>query len=268
MSQYAAAAPSRFAGAVQLRRSSKAPVAAKASRSRTTVKVNAEYTGGRAWHAYASPPSPPSLFSLSSLPPFLLSSLSNFLHPCLPPFLPPAPLFTFQDMVSIVSQALRHANPGGAPRICVLGGGFGGLYTALRLDSLVWPDANKKPVVTLVDRAERFVFKPLLYELVNETMEDWEVAPTFTELLAPTGVGFTRGAVSTVQPHESMPMRDGSEGSSGGGVVVLEVGPGRCCSSTPRHRMEFNSTIDSAKGASMTWRVSLTRPHLPHVCKK
>lgn len=32
------------------------------------------------------------------------------------------------------------------PRVCILGGGFGGLYTALRLDSLVWPE-DKKPQV-------------------------------------------------------------------------------------------------------------------------
>lgn len=33
------------------------------------------------------------------------------------------------------------------PRVCILGGGFGGLYTALRLQSLVWPD-DKKPQVS------------------------------------------------------------------------------------------------------------------------
>jgi hypothetical protein len=32
------------------------------------------------------------------------------------------------------------------PRICVLGGGFGGLYTALRLDSLVWSPENQPQV--------------------------------------------------------------------------------------------------------------------------
>ena len=32
------------------------------------------------------------------------------------------------------------------PRVCILGGGFGGLYTALRLDSLVWPN-DKRPQV-------------------------------------------------------------------------------------------------------------------------
>lgn len=31
--------------------------------------------------------------------------------------------------------------------MCILGGGFGGLYTALRLESLDWPE-GKKPQVT------------------------------------------------------------------------------------------------------------------------
>lgn len=34
------------------------------------------------------------------------------------------------------------------PKICVLGGGFGGLYTALRLESLIWPPDKKPQVLT------------------------------------------------------------------------------------------------------------------------
>lgn len=33
------------------------------------------------------------------------------------------------------------------PKVCIVGGGFGGLYTALRLESLIWPD-GKKPQVS------------------------------------------------------------------------------------------------------------------------
>lgn len=33
------------------------------------------------------------------------------------------------------------------PRVCILGGGFGGLYTSLQLQSLEWPD-DKKPQVS------------------------------------------------------------------------------------------------------------------------
>lgn len=75
------------------------------------------------------------------------------------------------------------------PRVCILGGGFGGLYTALRLDSLLWPHGSK-PQVTLIDRSERFVFKPLLYELLNGGATEDEVAPPFRQLLAPYSINF------------------------------------------------------------------------------
>ena len=112
----------------------------------------------------------------------------------------------------------------GPPRVVILGGGFGGLYTALKLDALTWPDASKRPIVTLIDRAERFVFKPMLYELVNETMSDWEVAPTFEDLLKPTAVRYTRGDVSGVIPGDALEFKDGTVGSTGGGVVELASG--------------------------------------------
>lgn len=31
--------------------------------------------------------------------------------------------------------------------MCILGGGFGGLYTALRLESLEWPDGKRPQVI-------------------------------------------------------------------------------------------------------------------------
>jgi len=39
----------------------------------------------------------------------------------------------------------KNAGPG-APRVVVIGGGFGGLYTAVRLSELYWP-RNKMPQV-------------------------------------------------------------------------------------------------------------------------
>ena len=109
-------------------------------------------------------------------------------------------------------SASERAPYAGPPRVVVLGGGFGGLYTALKLDALDgWKD-DAPPRVTLVDRADRFVFKPMLYELVNETMKDWEVCPEFEDLLRPTDVRFRNAAVVDVRPNEA---------SHEGGVVVL-----------------------------------------------
>ena len=53
-------------------------------------------------------------------------------------------------------------------QICILGGGFGGLYTALRLSQLPWE--GTPPTITLVDHRDRFLFLPLLYELVTDEL--------------------------------------------------------------------------------------------------
>ena len=39
--------------------------------------------------------------------------------------------------------------------------------------------------ITLIDQNEQFVFKPLLYELINGGATPEEVAPLFADLLAP-----------------------------------------------------------------------------------
>lgn len=84
-----------------------------------------------------------------------------------------------------------------SPRICILGGGFGGLYTALRLNQLAW-EQDRKPEITLVDKQDRFLFTPLLYELVTGELQTWEIAPPFTEVLANTQVRCCHGSVNKV----------------------------------------------------------------------
>ncbi|KAE8689204.1 Alternative NAD(P)H-ubiquinone oxidoreductase C1 [Hibiscus syriacus] len=108
------------------------------------------------------------------------------------------------------------------PRVCILGGGFGGLYTALRLESLLWPE-DKKPQVLLVDQSERFVFKPMLYELISGEVDAWEIAPRFSELLENTGVQFLQDKVKLLHPSDHWGM-NGHKQSSCGGTVLLESG--------------------------------------------
>jgi demethylphylloquinone reductase len=84
-----------------------------------------------------------------------------------------------------------------SPRICILGGGFGGLYAALRLSQLPW-EKEHKPQITLVDRQDRFLFTPLLYELITNELQNWEIAPPFVEILANTEVSFYQGVVSKI----------------------------------------------------------------------
>jgi len=59
--------------------------------------------------------------------------------------------------------------------IVILGGGFGGLFTALELAG----SAN----VTLVSEADHFLFTPMLYEYLSGEVEAWHIAPRYDELL-------------------------------------------------------------------------------------
>ncbi|KAM3103556.1 NAD(P)/FAD-dependent oxidoreductase [Phormidesmis sp. 146-12] len=94
-------------------------------------------------------------------------------------------------------------------RICILGGGFGGLYTALRLSQLPWTKATK-PEIVLVDQRDRFLFSPLLYELVTGELQSWEVAPPYQELLEGTGIRFCQTAVEQIDlDQKRVQLQDG-----------------------------------------------------------
>ncbi|GKV11013.1 hypothetical protein SLEP1_g22302 [Rubroshorea leprosula] len=108
------------------------------------------------------------------------------------------------------------------PRVCILGGGFGGLYTALRLESLVWPD-GKKPQVLLVDQSDHFVFKPMLYELLSGEVDAWEIAPRFLDLLTNTDVKFFKDRAKLLHPSDHL-VAEAPKGSSCAGTVLLDSG--------------------------------------------
>ncbi|MGA9378838.1 MAG: NAD(P)/FAD-dependent oxidoreductase [Phormidium sp.] len=117
-------------------------------------------------------------------------------------------------------------------RICILGGGFGGLYTALRLDSLPWEN-EEKPEIVLVDQSDRFLFTPLLYELLTGELQTWEVAPNFSEILRNTNVRFCQGVVSGIDlEQQRVQLQDGSEIPYNklvlalGGESLLDIVPG------------------------------------------
>jgi len=73
------------------------------------------------------------------------------------------------------------------PRILIIGGGFGGLFTALELSG--------KGEVTLVSDDDHFLFSPMLYEYLSGEVEEWHIAPKFHELLDER-VKFIKGKTS------------------------------------------------------------------------
>ena len=74
-------------------------------------------------------------------------------------------------------------------RILIIGGGFGGLFTALDLDGV--------GEITLINDEDHFLFKPMLYEYLSGEVEAWHIAPDCKELLDER-VRFIRGAVTSI----------------------------------------------------------------------
>jgi len=79
----------------------------------------------------------------------------------------------------------------------ILGGGFAGLFTALHLAHEHYPRS-----VILIDRSERFCFKPLLYEYCSGEMDADQVVPRFEELLKDSGVIFVQDTVQSIDLHQ------------------------------------------------------------------
>jgi NADH:ubiquinone reductase (non-electrogenic) len=65
--------------------------------------------------------------------------------------------------------------PTAETRIVIVGGGFGGLFSALELAGA--------GSVTLISDEDHFLFTPMLYEYLSGEVEAWHIAPKYTELL-------------------------------------------------------------------------------------
>jgi demethylphylloquinone reductase len=129
--------------------------------------------------------------------------------------------------------------------IVILGGGFGGLYTALRLSQFPW--LQDQPRITLVDRHSNFLFSPLLYELVTRELDTWEVAPPFTELLAHTCVQFRQDTVSGIDLAQQQVFLASGE-TLDYGYLVLSLGgetPLNIVPGASEYALPFHSVADA-----------------------
>ncbi len=75
------------------------------------------------------------------------------------------------------------------PHIVIVGGGFGGLFTAL--------DLARTGEVTLISDEDHFLFTPMLYEYFSGEVEEWHIAPNHKELLDES-VHFIRDEVTNI----------------------------------------------------------------------
>lgn len=100
-------------------------------------------------------------------------------------------------------------------RILILGGGFGGLFTAL--------DLGGAGHVTLVSPEDHFLFTPMLYEYLSGEVEAWHIAPYYKELLDES-VHFVRGEVSEIDLAAREVTVEGRQRKLNYDVLVLALG--------------------------------------------
>ena len=100
-------------------------------------------------------------------------------------------------------------------KILILGGGFGGLFTAL--------DLAGAGEVTLVSNEDHFLFKPMLYEYLSGEVEAWHIAPSYSELLD-KDVRVVRGEISAIDMDGRAVTVAGRSQSLTYDVLVLALG--------------------------------------------
>jgi NADH dehydrogenase len=138
--------------------------------------------------------------------------------------------------------------------VIVVGGGFGGLSTALSLAA-----AAGAPRVLLIEPREHFLFLPLLYELLSGELRRWQIAPRYAELLAGRGVAWLQERVVAINHRERRVHTDGGRSLSYASLVIATGGrpqtygvPG-----VAEHALGFRSLADVDRLQALVRRLRL-----------
>lgn len=100
-----------------------------------------------------------------------------------------------------------------ANRIVIIGGGIGGLFTALELSG----------DVTLISDEDHFLFTPMLYEYFSGEVEEWHIAPEYTELVDER-TNLIQSPVTNVDLHKRTITLQNSKELRAFEILVLAVG--------------------------------------------
>ena len=138
----------------------------------------------------------------------------------------------------------------------VVGGGFGGLSTALNLAG-----NGHAGAVLLIEPQERFLFLPLLYELLSGELRRWEIAPRYADLLAGRGVAWLQERVVAIN-HATRRLRtDGGRELAYSALVVATGGRAQTYGipGVLEHALSFRSLADVERLQQLVRRLRLRR---------
>ena len=138
--------------------------------------------------------------------------------------------------------------------VIVVGGGFGGLSTALSLAA----SATDTPVL-LIEPQERFLFLPLLYELLSGELQRWEIAPRYAELLAGRGVAWLQERVVTIDHGQRNLRTDSGRDLSWSALVIATGGRAQTYGipGVAEHALGFRSLADVERLQALVQRLRL-----------
>jgi demethylphylloquinone reductase len=140
--------------------------------------------------------------------------------------------------------------------VIVVGGGFGGLTTALNLAT-----AGGGVPVLLIEPQERFLFLPLLYELLSTELRRWEIAPRYRDLLAGRGVAWLQERVVSIN-HANRRLRTAGGRELPYSALVVATGGRAQTYGIPgvlEYALSFRSLADVERLQQLVRRLRLRR---------
>ncbi len=130
------------------------------------------------------------------------------------------------------------------PTICIVGGGFGGLYTALYLQKYRHLRHSR---ILLIEPKDQFLFTPMMYELITDELKEWEIAPTYTSLIAGTNIIWQQSRAAALDLHQQKVTTDAGENFSYDYLVVARGAKSRPVDipGVDEHTLTFRSLEDA-----------------------
>lgn len=105
--------------------------------------------------------------------------------------------------------------PASESRVVIVGGGFGGLFSALELAGSC--------SVTLITDEDHFLFTPMLYEYLSGEVEAWHIAPKYRELID-DNIRLIQGAVTDIDLTQKRVTVESSDNPIEYDILILAVG--------------------------------------------
>ena len=83
--------------------------------------------------------------------------------------------------------------------IVIVGAGFAGMTVALNLKNI-----DPSLPILVVDSVSKFIFKPLMYEVLSNEIRSWEATPKFANIFSDAGITFLRNCLTKISFKENI----------------------------------------------------------------